>query len=442
MVVQRSDRLSQGSSDQEDSRNVFARDRDRILYSQPFRRLGGVTQVISPTDHHVYHSRLTHSLKVAQISRRLAERFLRNAEQWPADRRSALQQHLDPEVAEAAALAHDLGHPPFGHAGEEELKILVPRHDGADSFEGNAQSFRIVTRLSVRRSTQHGLDLSRATLNAVLKYPWLPATNAKKFGAYTSETIPFGFAREGVSNTDPSLEASIMDLADDITYSIHDMEDFYRAGLIPLDRLCASQDSDELKRFATYAAKKLSKPWPQLTADAICQLVFQLFWPARGHLSHPFDGSREMVGALQALGSRTISRFVENARVTESALRLERDEQQSQEVDVLKLLTWFYVIERSSLAGVQHGQRKVVRFLYETFRDALDTQNLDVRREILPPVASLSVVDEDTTTKQGLAQAAADAVCGLTDSQAVACYCRLSGMNPGTIFDLLIEGGA
>jgi len=162
---------------------------------------------------------------------------------------------IDPDVVEAACLAHDLGHPPFGHAGETELDHLATEHALTDGFEGNAQSFRIITRLATASSARTGLNLTRATLNAVLKYPWLRNQNLKKrdkWGAYQSEEGFFLWARELAESSDEhkfdqSAEAHLMDLADDITYSVHDLDDFYRAGIIPLDRLRA--DRRERNRF-------------------------------------------------------------------------------------------------------------------------------------------------------------------------------------------------
>jgi dGTPase len=166
---------------------------------------------------------------------------------------------LSPDVVEAAALAHDLGHPPFGHIAEEELNTQVsaelcqaagkdPAKERCEGYEGNAQSFRIVTALAVRRGAGRGLDLTRATPNATLKYPWKFGENPdspKKYGAFACGDTAYRFAREvQVPGPDPkfvrSLEAQIMDWADDITYSVHDTEDFYRAGLIPLDRLASA----------------------------------------------------------------------------------------------------------------------------------------------------------------------------------------------------------
>ena len=213
-MPQRDDRRSGPSTNSQkvsgnpDWRTPYQHDRDRLLYFPYFRRLGGVTQVVSSQEGltHVFHTRLTHTLKVAQIARRLAER-LKEMENGKIE--------IDPDVAEAAALAHDLGHPPFGHTAEEKLNELVQNvkkeASGQDQegFEGNAQSFRIITRLAVRLNSDEwktnfpGIDLTRATLNAVLKYPWQwknEGKKNKKFGAYTEDKEAFDFARNGCEN--------------------------------------------------------------------------------------------------------------------------------------------------------------------------------------------------------------------------------------------------
>jgi dGTPase len=155
--------------------------------------LAEVTQVVSADSGYVFHNRLTHSLQVAQVGRRLAEKLLKRLPETTGD---LAFEGLDPDVVEAACLAHDLGHPPFGHIAEKELDGLAQRYGG---FEGNAQSFRILSRLAFRSADYRGLDLTRATLAAVLKYPWLRGENPEnldKFGAYESERKEFEFARE------------------------------------------------------------------------------------------------------------------------------------------------------------------------------------------------------------------------------------------------------
>ena len=178
-------------------RTPFERDRDRLLYTEALRRLAGVTQVVRPAEGHVFHNRLTHTHEVAQLARRLAQRISRTADKELLEELGG----LDPEVAEAAALAHDLGHPPFGHVAETELDRLIiaaleessaTKKGGMQvaGFEGNAQSFRIVTKLAIRSFDGFGLNLTRATLNGLLKYPWQKSSSAPKrhkYGVYPSE---------------------------------------------------------------------------------------------------------------------------------------------------------------------------------------------------------------------------------------------------------------
>src|SRR4051794_5153304 len=157
-------------------RSESERDRDRVLYSSAFQRLAGITQVASAEVGQEFHNRLTHSLKVSQVASRMARRLAESRGLGPAE--------LDPDATEAAAFAHDLGHPPFGHIAEEELNALSQDWGG---FEGNAQSFRIVNLLSLRDLRFRGLNLTWRTLNAMIKYPWMrdlkdPARK-KKWGA-------------------------------------------------------------------------------------------------------------------------------------------------------------------------------------------------------------------------------------------------------------------
>ena len=213
----RLERIRATSSD--GPRTPFQRDRDRVLYSPEFRRLSGVTQVASAGEGDVFHNRLTHSLKVAQVGRRLAERLAKNYE----DEVEA-QGGLDPDMVETASLAHDLGHPPFGHDGEE---VICQRVDAGDceGYEGNAQSFRIIARLAAHTdnhpntarehgtSGNAGLNLTRATLDAALKYPWFrhdSEAHSDKWGAYRIDQDRFMWVRSGQAHRRLSLEAELM----------------------------------------------------------------------------------------------------------------------------------------------------------------------------------------------------------------------------------------
>jgi dGTPase len=376
-MSQRSDRRHAAEGD-DAQRTPFERDRDAILYTSAFRRLAGVTQVVSPGEGQVYHNRLTHWLEVAQIAQRLAQKL--RAEQ------TDLADHfaLDPSVVETAALAHDLGHPPFGHIAEKELnKLLSKDQQIIDGYEGNAQSFRIVTKLAVRYESE-GLNLTRACLNANLKYPRFqepkagtnpPEQSHRKWGAYRSEQDDFRFARGETfsDNAHQCLEAQIMDWADDIAYSIHDTEDFYRAGLIPLGQL--SNDNTSQDRFLENVFERWNQeeiPLEYGKEDlikafrSVCETM---------PFDRPYEPSREQRAQLRGFTSEFIGRYVKSTRLRqepgERGNLLEIDDEPLMQVKMLKELTWQFVIKGPSLIGVQSGQRKVVTSLFDIFADAV-----------------------------------------------------------------------
>jgi dGTPase len=353
---------------QGDDRAAAQRDRDRILYSSSFRRLAEVTQVVSADSGYVFHNRLTHSLQVAQVGRRLAEKLTKK---FPG-----AKSFIDPDVVESACMAHDLGHPPFGHAAEKTLNALTESIGG---FEGNAQSFRIVTRLASRSPGYPGLDLTRATLAATLKYPWLRNTNPKnrkKWGAYPSERDDFDFATKLLPGSNqPTIEARLMDWADDITYSVHDLEDFFRAGRIPL-HLLGRADSPEQKAFFDNVFERRFDDVDFEPKERIKNVFTQLLtiFP----LTAAYNGSALHRSALRYFTGFLIGRYINAARIENltSEPELVIDEALQVEVKMLKELTWTYVIEGSSLAAQQHGQKKIVAELYKIyFGSALDSKN-------------------------------------------------------------------
>jgi dGTPase len=414
----------------DDHRNAYQRDRDRILYTSHLRRLAGTTQVAASNEGHVYHNRLTHTMEVAQIAKRLAERL------WMRQPDLAERLEVNSDVAEASAWAHDLGHPPFGHNGEQVMdEALLELAPGSDGFEGNAQTFRIITRLSIRHHEQPGLNLTRATLNATLKYPWLRAKSGprhEKFGAYRADREAFEWAREGVPGDQRTVEAEIMDVADDIAYSVHDLFDFYRAGLIPMHRIVTSRT--EFEAFvegvkAHYAAK--GEPFP-LEDPEVEEVYDEVFAPFP--LEVEFDGSQAQRGRLRSFASQMISRYVTwTLRLIDPDQNEGRsvaiDPKHEKELFMLKQLTAHFVIRRESLRAIQHGQARVLRDSLEVL---LDDARLE-RPRLLPDWAR-----HDLDRGQAPERVVADIVSGLTEAQAYRLHERLSGRAPGSLLDTIL----
>lgn len=426
------DRVDGSKGKGKDQRHEFARDRDRILYCSAFRRLAGVTQVVGVAEGHVFHNRLTHSLKVGQVGRRLGEMFVTN------DAKRATRLGVHPEVVEAAALAHDLGHPPFGHVGERTLNECMTKHGQQDhgstgGYEGNAQSFRIVTKLAMRREHQRGLDLTRATLNAILKCPWTRSAegeHAKKWGAYHSESEELSFARAMTSYSGACASAFLMDWADDITYSVHDIEDFYRAGIVPLDRLAV--DQDEQSEFVETHCADIPD------ADVILKDLMGL---VTGPLRRPFTGTTIQRGALRGFVSTLVERFVQAAAFDSCECEVAVGQQYRTEVDVLKRIMRHYVFEHPALAAQQHGQRLMLSQVFDMLVElAVDKKPRLPRNEHVLPVSIREELHEvgDPVDRSKVARIVADAVAAMTEQQVHALHARLMGINLGSISNKIV----
>ena len=260
-------------------RSDFERDRARVLHSAALRRLAAKTQVVRAASADFPRTRLTHSLECAQIGRELGQEI-----------------GCDPDLVDAACLAHDIGHSPFGHNGEAALNELAA---GIGGFEGNAQTLRLLTRLEPKTEGA-GLNLTRATLDATLKYPWFgePGT---KFGAYAEDAEVFAWIRQGAPDRRPCLEAQVMDWADDVAYSVHDMEDGFHAGLVTVKNLKSPTERAEVSRTAiAYCPDGVTES--ELT-DLLEALLALDIWPAS------YDGGPATVAALKNLTSELIGRF-------------------------------------------------------------------------------------------------------------------------------------
>jgi dGTPase len=407
-----------------DDRSPAQRDRDRILYSSAFRRLAEVTQVVSADSGYVFHNRLTHSLQVAQVGRRLAEKLLTRAsksgELIPAE-------GLDPDVVETACLAHDLGHPPFGHLAEKELDRLAEAYGG---FEGNAQSFRILTKLAFRSADYRGLDLTRASLNAVLKYPWLRGENASypdKFGAYESERRDFDFARASAISQVRCIEADLMDWADDITYSIHDLQDFYRAGRIPL-HLLATRNSREREYFFADVFESRREADVRFTRrrdleEALTDILVTTFSEER-----PYSGTEKQRVNLRNFGGALIGRNINGVKLVEKdgRIRAHIKPELHDEVLMLKELTWTYVIDAPALATQQKGLREKIGKLYATYSEASSSRR---DRKIFPPYYQDRLDESDSDAAR--IRVCIDLIAGMTETQVHKIFGRFTGTASG-----------
>jgi dGTPase len=405
------------------------RDRDRLLYCSAFQRLGGVTQVTESESGHTFHTRLTHSLKVAQLARRLTEKLLDDYGDEQG-RCGALVRQLDPDASEAAALAHDLGHPPFGHVAE----VWLRDHTEA-SFEGNAQTFRILTALAVRSLDVGGLSLTRRTLNGVLKYPYArESENVEhperhwKWGAYESDLPAFRWVRRDSPPYERSLTAEIMDWADDVTYAAHDLEDFYRAGLIPLHRLLDAKGAPtrEIERFKAglEAAERPTDPARiQALVDALSFIS----------IDEPYEGRDDQRAALRGSVSSLITQYLKAVKIepgpNEGRAEFVIEEEARRQVDVLKDLTWVYVVRRPSLAVMQAGRQRIIESLHRWYLDAANGGD----GRLFPPAYRTRL--HDATNDRAKSRLVNDLLAGLTEGAAHALYRRMSGIEPGSVID-------
>ncbi len=470
----------------------FRADRDRIVSSPFFTRLGGVTQVISPGGSGLLvHNRLTHSLKVAQVARAVAERLVSD-ERYPA-----LLESLggcDPDVVEAAALAHDLGHPPFGHLGEYVLDRLA-RHrlHLPDGFEGNAQSYRIVTSTEIRGTATIGLDLTAAVRAAMLKYPWTrttfpgphpstlnpaprgatpppddPLSGSAKFGAYTTELSDLEHAREPfrgrIADWQQTVEASIMDTADDIAYAIHDVEDFHRVGVLQSGAVAAEfsawqRESGELAELPDAAlevgARRPGYPTERLRRqirrkdawisddDAFATAVEHVRKElVDGLLAVTFDGSIEAEQSVAGFSARWTRRLVDAIEVvaqpTVRSGHVVLGVAQWHEVQILKSVHRRFVLTRPDLAMHQRGQAGLLTTLVEALLSWIEDPEEAARLpQRLHDLIDLAEAELEATPETGpplasrraraQGRAIVDFVAALTDGQAIALLDALSG---------------
>jgi dGTPase len=393
-------------------RSDFARDRARVLHSSALRRLAAKTQVLSPTVAADFaRNRLTHSLEVAQVGRELGTSL-----------------GLDPDVVDTACLAHDLGHPPFGHNGEKALNDWAKDIGG---FEGNAQTLRLLTRIEPKvfgdDCRSYGLNLTRASLDASCKYPW-PASHGipdpsgrSKFGFYEDDTAAFEWLRAGAPDRQRCIEAEVMDLSDDIGYSVHDFEDAIVGGYLDVPALSARADHEALvNSMFEWIGGELSHDELIAAFDRLDSLPFWI---------EEWDGTRQAHGRLKNLTSQLIGRFASAATTATrehfagplarfgGTLVVPRDIQA--EIAVLKGIVAANVMSTNARKPLYTQQRELLTAL----ADALlaDPSRLDAGFR-----ADWDAAHDDTARGRVIV----DQVASLTDQSATEMYSRFAGARP------------
>jgi dGTPase len=331
-------------------RTEFVRDRARVIHSAALRRLAAKTQVAVPWENDFQRTRLAHSLECAQIGRELGESL-----------------GADPDLLDTACLSHDMGHPPFGHNGEEALAEVAEPCGG---FEGNAQSFRLLTRIEAKTVDANGkslgLNLTRASLDAATKYPWPRAENPRKFGVYDDDTEIFNWVRQGAPAGRKCIEAQIMDWSDDCAYSVHDLEDAIFSGQVKVKNFDNDFDILYTEMVASYGSDATKEE----AAAALTRLQQLSCWPVN------FDRSHRSLARLKDSTSQLIGRFVlaaeletrkvhGNGPLTRYIANLEIPREQKVEVDFLKSIAGHYLISAAASQERYAKQKVVIHELVE-----------------------------------------------------------------------------
>jgi dGTPase len=404
-------RVAEGPKATDTRRSPFERDRARVLHSAALRRLAGKTQVVGVGEDDFPRTRLTHSLECAQIGRGLAEGI-----------------GADPDVVDAACLAHDLGHPPYGHNGEVALDEAAASCGG---FEGNAQSLRILVRLEAKALDElgrpAGLNLTRATLDAATKYPWPRIEGTRKFGVYADDLAAFEWLRAGAPPAPDAevarpgatrcIEAQVMDWADDIAYSVHDLEDALHAEHV---RPSFFRDAEQRAMICATAASMYSDRSADELAPVLDDLLRLPFWPA------DYDGGPWALVALKRLTSELIGRFSVAAvaatraahgdgPLTRYGADLVVPDVVRAECALLKAVTAHYVMARADLLAIHEQQRQTVTELVAAVADRAP----DALSPALRPAWSAASSDAAKL------RVVVDQVASLTDNSARSWHMRL-----------------
>ena len=374
-------------------RRAFARDKARVLHSAGLRRLSAKTQVMSAGADDFPRTRLTHTLEVAQIGRELGDAL-----------------GCDADLVETACLVHDIGHPPFGHNGEEALHQAALDIGG---FEGNAQTFRLLTRLeskTIRDNRSIGLNLTRATLDAATKYPWAFDGKNPKFGFYQEDQEIFDWVRKDITIKEKVFEAQVMDIADDIAYSVHDIEDAIYGKHFNPNSLNAKEEFDEVVKVAKseYAADLSNDQLSQ----ALNYLISQEWWVKS------FTATQVEMAALKNMTSYLIGKFTEeierytkleneSSNLTRYNAKLVVPSNTRSQIAVLKAVVNLFVMQRKGAAENYAKEQDLILSIVAGLERNPDKLNTQFKSQF-----------DDATNEKQAKRAVIDQVASLTDSSA------------------------
>ena len=392
-----------------DHRSEFERDRDRIIYCAAFRRLQGKTQVFMSGEYDFYRTRLTHSIEVAQIGRSIVNFLNHHSQHFTSD------SHLDSALVEVICLAHDIGHPPFGHGGEKVLNDLMADYGG---FEGNAQTLRILTEIFYESTVgRKGMKPSRAFLDGVMKYKTLEADMAhpKKKFLYNDQEQYLDFVSRnssyGEAVTQQSIECQIMDWADDTAYSLNDLLDGYKAGFLGR------------RAIENWAADNHLKPGEM---DSIEELLREI---------HNESGFEVYI-------ANKVGKFIESCTVEKVAdhewsqrynYRFIPDPDHEIQSGVFKNLAFDLIFQSPQVQQLEAKGGRIIRQLFEVMADRYLTHT--IKYQLLPKKVACQIENADSDQKK--ARLLCDRIAGMTDGYAIRIYKRIFDPDFGSIVDLI-----
>jgi dGTPase len=406
------------SKRENDYRSPFQIDRDRIIHSSEFRRLQGKTQVFLPGEYDFYRTRLTHSIEVAQIGRSICNYLLHSESDYLAE-----DYLIDPDLVESICLAHDLGHPPFGHAGERTINTIMKPYGG---FEGNAQTLRLITEIFYRADgSRRGMNPTRAFLDGILKYKagFKDFKNPENHFIYNDQKkyIDFvlgkkNFAKEFQSanqfNKFRSIECQIMDWADDTAYAVNDLVDSISGGFITIAKLVQWQKENSLSEHQN-----------NIIDEMIDWVRSGRFKPKFGMQIGDFVRACSLVRRKTFLDKYT-NRYSFELKIAKPVL---------EKAELYKRISVELVFRSPQLHQMEYKGKYMIEKMFRLFEENYVTKNGKLK--LLPDFTDKIIRDEKN--KSIRARLICDQIAGMTDSYAMRTYRRLFDPDYSSIADLV-----